>query len=125
MPSSDRKPAARRSEHAYCLARNPRLASCSRTDDRGRARWTGRGVATRHRACPHPIGNLLLVDPNTLTASPETHAWLVAHVPTTVVALGGPDVVSPLDTAHALIRSETCCSSIRTRLLPRPKPTLG
>ncbi|HTC68972.1 MAG TPA: cell wall-binding repeat-containing protein, partial [Acidothermaceae bacterium] len=48
-------------------------------------------------------GNLLLVDPNTLNASPETHAWLMSHVPTTVVALGGPDVVSAADTAHALI----------------------
>jgi hypothetical protein len=46
-------------------------------------------------------GNLLLVDPNTLSASPESHAWLIAHVPTTLVALGGPDVVSPSDTAHA------------------------
>ena len=50
-------------------------------------------------------GNLLFVDPNTLSASPETHAWLIAHVPTSVVALGGPDVVSPSDTAHALAGS--------------------
>ena len=50
-------------------------------------------------------GNLLLVDPHTLSASAETNAWLIAHPPTTVVALGGPDVVSPSDTAHALTGS--------------------
>jgi len=50
-------------------------------------------------------GNLLLVDPHTLSASPETHTWLIAHPPSTVVALGGPDVVSPADSAHALTDS--------------------
>ena len=50
-------------------------------------------------------GNLLLVDPHTLGASPETHAWLTAHPPATVVALGGPDVISPADAADALTGS--------------------
>jgi putative cell wall-binding protein/Tol biopolymer transport system component len=50
-------------------------------------------------------GNLLLVDPHTLSASTETDAWLIAHPPTTVVVLGGPDVVSPADAAHALTGS--------------------
>ena len=50
-------------------------------------------------------GNLLLVDPHMLGASPETHAWLMAHPPATVVALGGPDVISPADAADALTGS--------------------
>lgn len=50
-------------------------------------------------------GNLLLVDPNTLDASPDTRDWLVTHPPTTVVAVGGPDVISPADAAHALTSS--------------------
>jgi hypothetical protein len=50
-------------------------------------------------------GNLVLVDPHILSASSETNAWLIADPPMTVVALGGPDVVSPADTAQALIGS--------------------
>jgi putative cell wall-binding protein/Tol biopolymer transport system component len=50
-------------------------------------------------------GNLLLVDSNSLDASPETRDRLITHLPTTVVAVGGPDVVSPADAAHALAGS--------------------
>lgn len=46
--------------------------------------------------------DLLLVDPNTLGGSPDTRAWLAAHRPTAVVAVGGPDVVSAADAFQTL-----------------------
>lgn len=47
---------------------------------------------------------LLLVDPRTLAASPATGAWLRRHASEygDVVAVGGPDVVSPAVTTQAL-----------------------
>jgi ell wall binding domain 2 (CWB2)/WD40-like Beta Propeller Repeat len=47
-------------------------------------------------------GNLLLVDPDTLANSPDSLGWLTSHPPTTVVTVGGPDVVSPSDVLTAL-----------------------
>jgi len=47
-------------------------------------------------------GALLLVAPTTLDASPESRDWLAAHPMPFVVAVGGPDVVSPADVAGAL-----------------------
>lgn len=46
-------------------------------------------------------GVLLLVAPTSLSGSPAAQAWLAAHQSTTVVAVGGPDVVSPQDVAAA------------------------
>ena len=46
-------------------------------------------------------GVLLLVAPTTLTASPESQAWLAAHPSNVVAAVGGPDVVSAADVASA------------------------
>ena len=47
---------------------------------------------------------LVLVDPRTLAASPATRDWLRAHASSyaDVVAVGGPDVVSPTVTTQAL-----------------------
>jgi hypothetical protein len=47
-------------------------------------------------------GSLLLVDPTDLSDSPDSLAWLEAHPPATVVAVGGPDVVAPADPVRAL-----------------------
>lgn len=47
-------------------------------------------------------GALLLVAPTGLDGSPETRDWLRAHNAPLVVAVGGPDVVSPADVAAAL-----------------------
>jgi len=46
-------------------------------------------------------GALLLVAPAGLDGSPETRDWLRAHPAPFVVAVGGPDVVSPADVAAA------------------------
>jgi Tol biopolymer transport system component len=46
-------------------------------------------------------GVLLLVAPTTLSQSPAAQTWLAAHPSTAVVAVGGPDVVSPQDVASA------------------------
>jgi hypothetical protein len=46
-------------------------------------------------------GVLLLVHPTTLTASPASATWLVQHPSQIVVAVGGPDVVSPADVVGA------------------------
>jgi Tol biopolymer transport system component len=46
-------------------------------------------------------GILVLVAPTTLDSSPPTRDWVAAHPSQTVVAVGGPDVVSPADVATA------------------------
>jgi hypothetical protein len=46
-------------------------------------------------------GVLLLVAQTTLAASPASQTWLAAHPSNVVVAVGGPDVVSPSDVADA------------------------
>ena len=47
-------------------------------------------------------GNLVLVDPGDLSGSPETRTWLLDHGGGSVVAVGGPDVLSPKDVVEAL-----------------------
>jgi len=49
-------------------------------------------------------GNLVLVDPNDLSRSPEARDWLAGHRSDAVTAVGGPDVVSPKDAVDALGR---------------------
>jgi Tol biopolymer transport system component len=46
-------------------------------------------------------GILILVAPITLDSSPPTRDWIAAHPSQTVVAVGGPDVVSAADVARA------------------------
>jgi hypothetical protein len=46
-------------------------------------------------------GVLLLVHPTTLTGSPASATWLAQHPSQIVVAVGGPDVVSPADVVAA------------------------
>jgi putative cell wall-binding protein len=45
---------------------------------------------------------MVLVDPVSLANSPATQAWLQSRSTSLVVAVGGPDVVSPDDTVGAL-----------------------
>ncbi len=68
---------------------------------------TGRGFADALAAGPGAAataGVLLLVDPVSLDRSPASRDWLAARSRTAlhVVAVGGPDVVSPLVTTTAL-----------------------
>jgi putative cell wall-binding protein/Tol biopolymer transport system component len=47
-------------------------------------------------------GVLVLVAPTTLDSSPPTRDWIAAHPSQTIVAVGGPDVVSAVDVAAAV-----------------------
>jgi putative cell wall-binding protein len=63
---------------------------------------SGRNWPDAVAAGPNTTHPLVLVDPTSLANSPATKAWLLSRSTSIVVAVGGPDVVSPAVAAGAL-----------------------
>ena len=73
--------------------------------DPGATLVSGRNWPDAIAAGPSATHPMVLVDPTALANSPAANAWLRSRSTSLVVAVGGSDVVSPLDAAGALTQA--------------------